>query len=180
MAQASSTSVICPGCGAALPPIDGPTHRYIGASAPCWAIHSALVNAGEPPMMPAPHLDLIVDAYAAQHPGIPSPQSIQSVAVHLLALYSVFVQGTDPANAVHVRARAVRGSIRSRRDRFTWLEPPNLHGGMTVAQIAAAPTPVERTELVKVYVEEVWARWAAHYAETVAAWYAEFVVPDRL
>jgi hypothetical protein len=37
-----------PGCGALLARIDGPTHRYIGASPACWAIFTRLVNAGEP------------------------------------------------------------------------------------------------------------------------------------
>ena len=30
----------CPGCQAPLPALDGPTHRYIGASPACWAIYA--------------------------------------------------------------------------------------------------------------------------------------------
>ncbi|HLF87607.1 MAG TPA: DUF5946 family protein [Anaerolineales bacterium] len=84
-----NATLSCPGCRALLPDIDGPTHRYIGASPACWGIYTALTGGGEPPMAPAPSNTLIVDAYAAQHPGTPSPQSIQSVAVHLIALYGV-------------------------------------------------------------------------------------------
>lgn len=170
---------ICPDCGAHLSPFDGPIHRYIGASPACWAIFSAL-NVGEPPLAPGLHNGLLVDAYTAQHPGKPSPQAIQSVAVHLLALYSVLVQGADPADALQIRLRALRDATRSRRDRFTWLTPPDLTGGVTVATIAAAPTPAARTELLNALVGEVWARWAAPHGDTVAAWYTEFIVPDRL
>jgi hypothetical protein len=67
----------CPGCRAPLPPVDGPTHRYIGASPACWALYTALQSGGDPPLAPAPANALLVDAYAAQHPGAPSPQATQ-------------------------------------------------------------------------------------------------------
>ncbi len=89
----------CPGCCAGLPPLDGPTHRYIGASPACWAIFANLFNAGEPPLAPGPLNGLIGDAYAAQYPGTPSEQAIQSVAVHLLALYGVLNLGNVPGEA---------------------------------------------------------------------------------
>ena len=92
----------CPGCDARLPASDGPTHRYIGASAACWAIYSAML-AGEPPIAPTPAREQMVDAYAAQHPGTPSNQATQSVAVHLIALYAVFVKGTDIGRLAWVR-----------------------------------------------------------------------------
>ena len=81
-----STLERCPDCGAVLPVLDGPTHRYLGASPACWATFSALNNAGDPPLAPGHLIPLITDAYAVQHPGVPSPQAIQSVAVHLLAM----------------------------------------------------------------------------------------------
>lgn len=40
--------------------------------------------------------ELTVDAYAAQHPGQPSPQSIQSVAVHLVSLWHILEEGLPP------------------------------------------------------------------------------------
>ncbi|MCA9961009.1 MAG: hypothetical protein KC443_18340, partial [Anaerolineales bacterium] len=79
----------CPDCHALLPPSGGAGHRYIGASPACWDIFAALANAGEPPLAPHPWNGLLLDAYTTQHPGVPSPQAIQSVAVHLLALHGV-------------------------------------------------------------------------------------------
>jgi hypothetical protein len=38
----------CPGCGALFPDFEGPTHRYIGASAGCWALFNWSVTARGP------------------------------------------------------------------------------------------------------------------------------------
>ena len=167
----------CPGCGALLPALDGPTHRYIGASPACWAIYTALM-VDEPPLAPTPSSPLLVDAYAAQHPGLPSPQSIQSVAVHLLTLYGVLVRGAAPAAALQIRLRAVGamdGAKGARKHgRYTWLTPPLFAGSLTVAQVAQGPTAQERATLAERYVREVWACWAPRYGATIARWYDEF------
>lgn len=99
----------CPGCGALFPPHDGPTHRYIDASAGCWALFSwsavsggtdvtGLVAQSRIPynVVPVPACSdalplgsLWGDAYGVQHHGGDSPQAIQSVALHLLNLYRI-------------------------------------------------------------------------------------------
>jgi hypothetical protein len=170
----------CPGCGAVLPPMDGPIHRYIGASPACWAIYSGLLNGGEPPMAPTPFGALLVDAYAAQHPGTPSAQAIQSVAVHLLTLYGVLERGVPLADALWLRQRALRGSLEARRQRFSWLTPPVFDDRHTVAGIAGEPSPASRAERVQPYVEAVWTAWSVEHESTVAAWYELYVVPERL
>lgn len=88
-------------------PHDGPTHAYIGAHPGCWALYSAVIATGAPgdllrssrvdarPVTTLPSRDLarlLVDGYAAQHHGVPSPQAIQSVAVDLLALYGIMAR----------------------------------------------------------------------------------------
>jgi hypothetical protein len=169
----------CPGCGALLPHGDGPTHRYIGASPACWAVVCAL-GVGEPPVAPSPLAPLLVDAYAAQHPGVPSDQSIQSVAVHLITLYGVLVRGHAPADAIELRTRPLREHTGSKRGRFRWLAPPALDGTVTVAAVAAGATPEERGALVDRCVRSVWTAWAAAYEPTIAGWYERYVLPARL
>lgn len=166
---------ICPDCGARLPHQDGPTHRYLGASAACWAIYTGLANAGEPPIAPHPANVLLIDAYAAQHPGTPSPQAIQSVAVHLLTLYGVLVRGVPAERVLWLRRQALQERQGSKRDRFCWLDPPAFAGMLSVADIARAPTPAARAELVQRYVAEVWAAWAPLHGSTIAAWYDQFI-----
>jgi hypothetical protein len=169
----------CPGCGVLLPASDGPTHRYLGASPACWAIFSAL-GVGEPPVAPSPLREMLVDAYAAQHPGVPSDQSIQSVAVHLVALYGVLVQSQPVSHAIALRTRPLREQTSPKRGRFRWLTPPDLTQSVNVAQIAAAPTPQERGALVDHCVRSVWTAWAAGYEATIAEWYTRYVLPERL
>ena len=162
-----------------LPPSAGPTHRYIGASAACWAIFTNLVNAGEPPLAPGSLNALIGDAYAAQHPGTPSVQAIQSVAVHLLTLYGVLKRDVAPDNALWIRQRALRDKPGVLHGRFQWLAPPVFAGNLTVADIARAATPTARTDRARAYVEQVWFLWSQAHLVTLVAWYERFVVPDR-
>jgi len=171
----NSTLEICPGCLAQLPASDGPTHRYIGASGACWDLFAALSNGGEPPLAPGPLNGLLVDAYAAQHPGVPSDQSIQSVAVHLLALYGVLDKGLSPDLALTIRLKAVNERKQAKHGRYQWLTPPDFNGSLSIADIVAQPTPPARTDRLAHYIEEVWARWAALHRETIVGWFAEYV-----
>lgn len=166
----------CPDCGAALPKIAGPTHRYVGGTAACWALFTSLVNAGEPPLAPAPLNHLITDAYMAQHHGVPSPQASQSVAVHLLTLYGVLECGVAPERALWIRQRAVRPPAKTRHQQFPWLEPPDLVGSATLAAIVGLPTPETRTALAERYVRDIWARWSSRHHATVAQWYDTYVL----
>lgn len=169
----------CPDCRALLPPSDGPTHRYIGASPACWAIYSAL-NVGEPPIAPASYNGLLVDAYAAQHPGVPSPQAVQSVAVHLLTLYGILAKGMAPDQALWLRLRPLRDGKQPKHNRFVWLTPPSFEGSLTVADLVQPPTPAERAALVQPYVEGVWTRWAQAHQATITQWYERFVLAETL
>src|SRR2546426_1032303 len=89
----------CVGCGALVPAVDGPIHPYIGASPGCWRTYGEVLarEYGEY-AYPAVHR-LTVDAYAAQHPGVPGRRSSQSVAVHLMSLCLVLEQGLEPGAA---------------------------------------------------------------------------------
>lgn len=118
---------------------------------------------------------LLVDAYAAQHPGTPSPQAIQSVAVHLLTLHGVFAHGTGVDRALWLRLEALQERSGPRRGRYSWLEPPDLSGLPTVADIVREPTPEARSAVLARYVEAVYRVWEAAHGATIAAWYAEFV-----
>src|SRR5215470_5556610 len=92
--------IACIGCGALVPDVDGPAHRYVGASPGCWALFNAVsVRHYENPALGAVH-QFLVDAYMAQHPGTPSPQSIQSVTVHLISLCLAFEHGYDPVQRI--------------------------------------------------------------------------------
>lgn len=87
---------VCPGCRAVLPASSGPSHAYYGCSPECWACYGAVLarEFGEPAYF-AIH-QLTVDAYAAQHPGMPERRAIQSVAIHLMTMAMILDGKLDP------------------------------------------------------------------------------------
>jgi hypothetical protein len=59
----------CAQCGAAVPDIAGPVHKYVPSAPDCWQLFGQIqadeaVRFGYPPAH-----RLVVDAYMAQHPG---------------------------------------------------------------------------------------------------------------
>jgi hypothetical protein len=104
-----------------------------------------------------------VDAYAAQHPGSPNPQAIQSVAVHLVNMYGYLVRGMAPAPP---RVVGEKGT-------FPWLTPPSFASARTVLVVPADGSDAEITAAARQWVESVWAAWSAQHAQ-VAGWFAKY------
>jgi hypothetical protein len=172
---------VCPDCRVVLPKFDGPVHRYLGASASCWAMYSALNSGSEPPLAPNPFNALLVDAYAAQHPGAPSNQAIQSVAVHVLTLYGILVRGVSIERAIWLRTRPLRDGSRHKHTRFTWLTPPSFEASLKIADIVAEPTPQLRAARATDYVHSVWSIWwTTDHADTIAQWYEQYIVEENI
>lgn len=180
----------CPGCGALFPSYEGPTHRYLGASAACWALLNCCVlmqdaevaelllpasRIPEPAAAIPPRDDtsldaLFGDAYAVQHHGEESPQAVQSVAAHLLNVHGIVTgRTTRPGWAL---GRAVR-----KKSVFHKLTPPPLGRALTIRHLYSGGgvlTPVTRTQ----YVLSVYEAWMSLHRSTVEDWYARYVVPD--
>lgn len=154
----------CPGCGALLPPSDSPGHPYIGASPACWAVYGEVLarEYGEYGMPPVHRLT--VDTYASQHPGTPSPQSIQSVAVHLVGLYVVLERGFDLRKAARVTSEAA-----AYRSSYSWLEPPDLARGLTILDVVTSQGVERHEEHVWEWARHVWDTWTPHHG-TVKGW----------
>jgi hypothetical protein len=170
----------CPDCRVVLPKFDGPVHRYLGASPSCWAMYSAL-GAGEPPIAPGPFNALLVDAYTTQHPGVPSNQAIQSVAVHLLTLYGIFERGVPIERAIWLRTRGLRDGSHHKHERFTWLTPPSFADSLKIADIVAASTPQARTARLSDYVHDVWSVWwSTDHADTIVQWYERYIMSEKI
>ncbi len=148
--------------------MDGPTHRYLDASAGCWAFYGELLQKEYADYERfAPVHRLTVDAYAAQHPGTPSPQSMGSVGVHLVRLHLQLERGLP-----HDRANAAMLGISSRLKKdFVWLDPPDSLGDATVLDVLRAPDPDEHMRRVRAWAGSVWKAWTPHH-ETVRRWAA--------
>ncbi len=153
----------CMGCGGLFADIQGPTHRYMESCPGCWAIYGeVLAREYSNPAYFQVHR-LTVDAYAVQHPGRLSPQSIQSVAVHLIRLYLIFETGLEMQRAND----AIKAAADSRI--YTWLTPPASLGNMTVADVHKAKDVNEHMQRVRAWAESAWAAWSPHHA-TIRAW----------
>ncbi len=152
----------CPNCGLALPRADSARHPYLGASAACWALYGEVLarEYGDPAFM-AVHR-LTVDAYAAQHPGLPERRTIQSINLHLVALYLSLERRLNPGFITRAIAALTRETTR-----LEWLEPPPSLGEMTVADVAAASTPEAHGRLVADWAGSVWRAWAPHHRRVI-------------
>jgi Family of unknown function (DUF5946) len=155
----------CPGCDALVPEVDGPAHPYLGTSPGCWALYGEVLakEYGDYTGYASIHR-LTVDSYAAQHPGVPSSRSIQSVAVHLIRLHLLLERDLPPERANAAILWAVSGS-----QEFVWLTPPASPGGVTVLDVRRAGNPDEHVERVREWAKSVWEAWSAHH-DTVRRW----------
>jgi hypothetical protein len=163
----------CPGCGATVPAVpNGPVHRSIGASPGCWALYTALL-ASEFSTFDARVHQLSVDTYAAQHPGAPSPQTVQSVCTHLVALCLSLERGFD----VEALRPLLRDLARGRWFEARWLEPPARPFPMTIVDLLESDSPEAYGAGVRQWAGSTWEAWSAHHAQ-VRAW-ADLVASAR-
>jgi hypothetical protein len=160
----------CVGCGAMVPNVEGPTHRYIGASPGCWTAYGKLSEKEAADFRFMRYHQLTVDAYCAQHPGEPSPQAIRSVAVHLVALHLQLERET-PIEGLYAARQRVASLAKEGRLNLGWLEPPASMGGITVLRALEAGDPVEYGEVARLWAGSVWGAWSAHH-EAVRLWAA--------
>lgn len=146
------------------PAVAGPVHRYMTSSPSCWlAYGEVLAREYGDPRYARLHR-MTVDTYAVQHPGTESPQSIQSVGVHLCRLCLVLEEGfsIEHANEAMLAIQRVEG-------KFRWLQPPAKRGELTAADVLAATTPEEHLQKVEAWARSVWAAWTPYHA-TVRGW----------
>lgn len=160
-------STPCIGCGAVLPEFDGPTHDYLESSPACWSVYSEVLarEYGNRALFERVHR-LTVDSYAAQHPGRPSAQSIQSVAVHLMSLCAVV-----DARASNEWAQKVISDAVKVKGRFAWLPPPASVGAVTVLDVWNTKDAAAHEAAVRGWARSTWNAWSPHHA-TIKAWLA--------
>lgn len=108
-------------------------------------------------------LQVQVDAYAAQHPGLPGRRSAQSVGIHLMTLCLVLERGADPREGPRLHKQMVQRPV------FHWLEPPPARGLVTVLDVLATSDADSHIAAVNDWGRSVWDAWATHHA-TVRAW----------
>ncbi|WP_299682593.1 DUF5946 family protein [uncultured Roseobacter sp.] len=149
---------MCPGCGAVLKDIDGPTHPYMLSSPTCFAAYTELLafEYSDPALMPTHRLS--VDAFAVQHPGDGvSRQAIQSVGLHLARL-AVQLQHLHVPN----RSADIMLLLGKYKGELEALSPP-IEFSMTIADVQAdAGTPAHICAVTN-WAKSAWNDWREHH-----------------
>jgi hypothetical protein len=158
----------CRGCGLVLPTLDGPVHPYIGATPSCWRLYGRALERAYSDAAHRDALQLVVDAYACQHPGEPSRRAAQSVGIHLVTLCMVIEHGADPRRGTALHRRLVA------QWSFPWLLPPAERGALTVADLLDTSGAPEYQLTARAWAESVWEAWEVHH-DVVREWIAVLV-----
>lgn len=169
----------CPGCKVALPYEDYPAdNRYGVLSAECRkALDEILVKEGENYGYPAVHR-LIIDSYWVQHPPLLEYQlelginkrfidaSIQSVSVHLIALYLAIEKKVDLKDIARVMDRILT-NMNHQGVTFSELEPPVDLGAIRAIDIRQAVDKnlnlQEYEHLAWKWAHSAWNAWHLHH-----------------
>jgi uncharacterized protein DUF5946 len=158
--------MLCVGCQAEFPDLDGPTHEYMLSAPACWAVYSEILAREYGYFRLARLHRLAVDAYAAQHPGVNVPAARRSVGVHLSRLYLYLELGWSMD-----RVNNAMPAIIAFKDKCEWLEPPSMVGTLSVLDVSQADSTEKHERCVMSWAESVWKAWMPrHY--TVRKWCA--------
>ena len=154
---------LCIGCGATVPCVDGPVHRYMTSAPGCWARYGEVCAHHFSDVEASRYRQFCVDAYAVQHPGQPGPQATQSVGCHLVSLLAQIELGLPPSRASTLMQRGIQ-----LKGCFTWLAPPSFEGARTVlfmlAHLDDAPIAA------RAWAESAWQAWGVHHSQ-VRRWH---------
>ncbi len=115
-------------CGLSLLalPAEAPVHGYMLSTPSCWDAYGRLLaREYEDPARWRTHR-YAVDAYAAQHPGVDTPQARNSVGIHLSRLCLLLDRGWPLE-----RANAAMFVITAKKFAYPWLAPPTRPAGVT-------------------------------------------------
>lgn len=145
----------CPECHALVGPEPGPTHAYIPAPAGCWKVYGEVLALQYSNKAYWPAHRLTVDAYSAQHASGVDSRQIQSVMVHLSALYLTLVKKV-PEEKVR---RAMEFVIGNYRGQFPAVRKPDFKNTLTIVDVAKASSPEHHLELVHQWASSVWEAW---------------------
>lgn len=146
----------CEGCGLMARTQAGPTHRYMTSSAACFARFGEVLAADFSDAVRMRTHQLVVDAWAVQHPGAESRVTAQSVWIHLATLCLVLERDSDPADGPRLHRAMVK------RPEFVWLEPPRASNWLRVDHMFVPDT--DPACLATEWASSAWARWQSHHA----------------
>lgn len=152
-------TAFCPECFAPIETIEAATHAYLPAPAGCWAkFNEVLTREYSDPQYWKAHR-WTVDAYCAQHASGTDRRQVQSVAVHLVALYLGLEQHLDSEKIAH----KMDTLIKRNKNRFPVLEKPSFNGTLNVTSLLCATSAEEHYALSLEWAKSVWNMWRSEH-----------------
>lgn len=115
---------------------------------------------------------LIVDAYAAQHPGEGLREQVQSVGIHLMTLCLFLEQGVDPSQGSMLHQRMIR------RPSFHQIEPRG-RTALTVQHVPLEGSSEDARARAYEWSHAVWNLYADNH-HVVKVWLAEAGFVERV
>ena len=148
----------CPGCGADLACVDGPTHPYMVASPACYERFRRILAAEYGSAALRRTHRLTVDTYAVQHPGDGTDRrQIQSVGLHLARLCVQLASPMPPRETNDVMLGFSRHKATLEK-----LEPPRRFA-VTAADVAPHAGRSDHCERVTAWAAATWNDWVEHH-----------------
>jgi hypothetical protein len=141
---------------------DGPTHRYMTSSVACWWAFGELLATCYGDESRLSFRQLIVDAYAAQHPGQGQREQVQSVGIHLMTLCMFLEHGVEPSLGSDLHQRMIR------RPAFHRLTPCDV-SDVNVLHVPLGSSAAEAKARAYEWGQAVWDLYSADH-DTVRAW----------
>ena len=108
-----------------------------------------------------------VDAYACQHVGNKDDKrAVNSVNIHLAALYGIFEEGLILSEATKLRSQF--SQYYKGKELLTWLQPPENFGPLTIFEVWNNEDPDLHFEISKNWARSVWQTWS-HQHQQIAS-----------
>jgi hypothetical protein len=172
MSTDNTKTIRCFSCGALVPDIEGPVHKYMVSAPGCWKLYGDILAKEYSPDFYDLNIHRItVDTYAVQHPGKPERRAIQSVNAHLISLYCVYEKKLSGAQATKILKRIAENE--KFVNQFVWLDPPVFEKTRNVTDILKANNQEEHKKWVQTWGDSVWQAWKEKYFQTIESFARE-------
>lgn len=163
----NNETVACFSCGALVPKIEGPIHKYMLADPGCWKLYGEILAKEYTQNNYDPDAHRItVDTYAVTHPGLKEERrAIQSVNIHLIRMYYQFEKNIQGKQLLQIIKDAAED--RELHKLFIWLNPPSFKNTLNITHVLSASNMQEHKERVYDWGLSIWTAWKKVHGEEI-------------
>jgi hypothetical protein len=164
----NSETVLCFSCGAMVPNIEGPIHKYMLSTPGCWKLYGEILAKEYTQLNYDPDSHRItVDAYAVTHPGVKDERrAVQSVNIHLIRMHYQFEKNCKGEKLLQIIKNAAENT--ELHQSFTWLEPPSFINAPNITSVLFANNIKEHKERVYTWGTSIWTLWKNIHGDKIA------------